>query len=349
MRRLLLVLALLGCSASTSAFEVMPVEPLFGAYNADTNQSLDRIRFMGEDKAGICTRRLRQSIGKEGFPVHEAITRDAYAAAHGKPLEVASWLSPLIAGVVWNDDPQYLMRKAFFNGGMGKLSRFQKLIESKDRGTLTGRSHFGDLQYLHAMAPRTTGDVVLGTQETHDAIKAWLKTAYEVSIGLIPHDARAADTPLATFAEGLACRVEGGATPAACTVLDVFDPDHFWREEDEMPAQVTRQLALGAMLHTVQDAFSRSHVQRDEAREGWPVVRYYSYPNDLHCVHDMVLEANREPIRRAAEASRRIAVLSTRGAPWAEVEPVVARIFAPAVPSDAEAGNTTAMVGEARP
>lgn len=335
-------------SATSSGFEIMPLSPYGGAYNKRTNMNLENLeeQALEEKEAGRCFTLGWQVISRKNYPVHEAITRSAKSLADGKEYVIDSWLSPLIAGSIWNDDPGYLMRKAWYFDGPSSGIRFLKIMHADPgpelKKTVTWRSHYGDLQFLHSMTPKINGSAV-SPDETRAAIYHWLEMTYSVAIGNVPYDTPLSASPYAAvFGTGTCSSDTDPSQDVPCTVLDLFDTRHFWRNQDKDSNRTDaenrastdkakpgalRDLAKGAFLHTIQDSFSRSHVQHDETEEPWRTIRFYSYHNALHCVSDMALGVNMDAIKRAARYSNQLLVLMENKAPWSEASKVVEEIY----------------------
>lgn len=224
------------------AFEVMPISPYGGAYDYRTNLRLSDFKFLEDNEACKCFNKGRQIISKDNYPVHEAITRTAFEKAYNTKKKDVSWLFPLIAGSVWNDDPEYLMRKAVHYGGASKIKRFKKIMD-KGNGTssLTGRTHFGDLQYLHSMSSSKDEPAI----KTKENIYYWLLATYNIAIGKYPYNTFVKDTPLEKDFLKVGC----GATleeskVKKCTLLDLFDLGHTWRAKNLDPQKVTSEIVF---------------------------------------------------------------------------------------------------------
>ena len=98
-------------------------------------------------------------------PVHESIT---IAGLRGTLVPVPPGVGPgtdqatneFLRGVIWNDDPELLLfsenltNNYAMTQGLAWLKRFSEAERTtiNDKTNLTGRSHFFDLQFLHAMA-----------------------------------------------------------------------------------------------------------------------------------------------------------------------------------------------------
>ena len=70
------------------------------------------------------------------------------------------------------------------------------------------------------------------------------------------------------------CDVQGNPT----CVSNLFDP---WGEYRKKGISI-KEIALGSMLHTVQDSFTKSHVNRDNNGK---IVSFYSYVNQNGLTH----------------------------------------------------------------
>jgi hypothetical protein len=203
-----------------------------------------------------------------GDPVHEQITLISLqnagltGADHYKSPDI--WEK--MRGVIWNDDPECL----FFNSNSGRTDdwswgdkfglAFIKYKSAARSGTfysngspLLARSHFGDLQCLHAMA---AGDGV-EPSVTQGEILLWCEFFYTISAGRIDKD-----TPLSATLGGKMRRWFAGSS---LTVGELFKVENIGNVRDR---------ALGALLHLIQDSFSSSHVQRNEQKE---IERFYCY------------------------------------------------------------------------
>lgn len=182
--------------------------------------------------------------------------------------------SAVVRGVRWNDDPNNFFPAQqevtwFF---WLKAAAYTKNIT--DVYPLEYRSHYGDLQFLHGMGSK---DRPAGA--THGRIIEWAHFAFDVAVGRIAPDAR-----LATL-EGQYpfVRLLTGTSKRNWTVRKLFTNvnDVLWPHYKDVPADdnVVAALALGALLHTVQDSFSHSHVERDLTRDDgrFPVIAWLDY------------------------------------------------------------------------
>ena len=194
--------------------------------------------------------------------VHERITARAYEVAGVKlPGEV-------IAGVRWNDNPPALKAGPLFGGCMGEgllegvtcwagMVRVDRIaletLVQREKSLAPLRSHFGDMQFLHAMAG-STGEA---PEETRRNILRWAEFAWRVAKGEIGPKARASALKQvdADTAQWLSTLFRG-ASKRHWTVQDMFLAK---------PSSI-RAIALGSLLHQVEDSYSASHVRRRASR-----------------------------------------------------------------------------------
>lgn len=166
-------------------------------------------------------------------------------------------LEPLVSGVRWNDDTCHMSQRPKTLIGWAAW-----MVDPAFRraANLNYSSHYHDKQFLHAMASSGFGNTD-SYQEPASAtahkIITWGEFAFRVAEGSIP-----AETPLekaGSFLEPNRHRtfhLMFGNQARSMTV------GHLFSGTNDFEAHHVRQLAMGALLHTVQDAFSASHVQR---------------------------------------------------------------------------------------
>lgn len=181
--------------------------------------------------------------------------------------------SALIFGTWWNDDP------LMYTGGEGwdliNGLRYLKQAVEESRDTYEGGtsgcpvpakvhlarwSHFGRLQHLHFMTTLASKSSTPEQRVADTIIKAkkWIMFSYQVATQEIQ-----ADTPLTAEMEG-----EIGLPPISdnhCvtnvkvrTLFTRIGLDYQYRDK------ITPDVALGSILHVVQDSFSPGHTCRVE-------------------------------------------------------------------------------------
>ena len=190
---------------------------------------------------------------------------------------------PLIRGVWWNDDPNQLLWRWDYptwvvwmddahriaTRGRNWLGRRTTLNQTYK---MQYRSHYGDLQFLHAMA-NADGETAA---EVRERILLWAGFAYRVALGDIPIGTRLEDVD-----DEVARRFF--ARQPGWTVNYLFGPKYRWNAET-MP-----DVALGTILHMVQDSFSRAHVERGRpgsagCQQGG-IVEFHAYGGQDPALH----------------------------------------------------------------
>lgn len=175
---------------------------------------------------------------------------------HGRPYHTRYDL-PYIQGVFWNDDPERLLCPwcSYFHINKWGPIWASRFLEAKAKATkvdaqvhftsgnsLLARSHFGDLQFLHAM----TGRSGVPASVTLEKILDWAEFTYKIASGTIRPDAPIKDIKQAAI---LKLFVNDPAILEG-TVADLFHNG------------AVRRVALGSLLHMMQDSYSQSHVNR---------------------------------------------------------------------------------------
>jgi hypothetical protein len=318
--RSMLAMGLVLTSASTSAYKINPL--------TDRN-------VRGERPQGASL----------GHTVHEDITHAAISCADGHVPEVPIGLLPLcprgpsqvskrvaggpgnignaiIVGVWWNDDPYgFLYRKKLLNGVLAWLAakrtagRVRKLgLPPRDQGMsrMLYRSHFDDLQFLHAMAARDAESPRLTQQRIID----WIAFTYRVSTGEIDEGAPLFKTR-SPFEELVP------PDDPRWTIAYLF-------KRSRMKGLATPELALGSLLHMVQDSFSASHTVRAfDASEKCPngrITQFYAYQGQQARAHraedsrksfHASAESRFSDLQNPVEASARMILFARQKADWA--------------------------------
>ena len=262
---------------------------------------------MGGQLQRAVNRGVFQGVAMIGKPVHEDITRRALRCPINETSDERWWPGCEIdtryqeAGVRWNDDPafkflpgrgEYLGCRAgqtvrlttqpvcwvrVFKHGESAAARGVRLTGRN--GNLLVRSHFGDLQFLHAMA------VVDGeaAEQTQRHILAWAEFTWRTSQGDRGFEAQqvVSKLPIDGFAE-------------------LFRHNQGWRIQDLFAlgnpgvrdAEAIQRIAFGSLVHLVEDSFAAGHVDRAPPQAGSTcagqrspglIREFHSYPKqDSH-------------------------------------------------------------------
>jgi hypothetical protein len=257
--------------------------------------------------------RTAMALAREGAlhfaePVHEEITTrifgcDGDEGMCGDPdMEFAGPFD--LAGVRWNDDPPFQLQPDEGQNAGCKTTEtirfttqprcWYQLFKAAKRQAISGevpdasnhapllaRSHFGDLQFLHAMASRDQFLHAMASRdgetagETRKRVLMWAEFTWKISTEEYSLNTKLQDINIAGF--------DNFFGKSGWTVQDLFTVGN--------PALRPHlyEVALGSILHTLEDSFARGHVQREYvtvAREcsGAPqllapgrIVEFHSY------------------------------------------------------------------------
>lgn len=294
-------------------------------------------------------------------PVHEAITLNAVGcnapAGNEKDCVVLDAIEAnrfLLYGVRWPDDPPFVLDKnkppaipdcdpsitvrstsqpkcwlALFNDA-GKKSK--TILAKKPSAPAFGpgyyilyRSHYGDLQFFHAMAAND-GERAIDTQRR---LKAWAQFLWAVAIGQVRTDKPIRDLGFAELKPYF---------PGELTATNLFATGIREVRKD------LDKVALGVLLHMVQDSFSQAHADRAPEPGGQceqiprfakpgKVIEFYSYANQTGNVHDeqdtfKSLAKHTEQISPSVvQVSRDFITLWTEKTPWEQASKLFDCVF----------------------
>lgn len=284
-------------------------------------------------------------------PVHEAITLAALGcdAESGNEMECVTYDRILehrmtLYGVRWPDDPPFLLSTrnppgtstcrpkitvrstaqpacwwVLFNDAKAKARTYKGDGPAFGPGTaLLYRSHFGDLQFMHAMASYD-GETALQTQEK---MRLFARYMWGVATKQLRNDIPIRELDIA----GLEKLFPGEMTTTNLLATGIVEPR---RHLDEV--------ALGVLLHMVQDSFSAAHLNRGQSPGGFcpglpdvevpgRVASFNSYAHQDGTLHDeedtpkaLALHTIQE-IPNAVTASRDVILLWRNKADWATFE-----------------------------
>ena len=190
-------------------------------------------------------------------PIHELITIAAMIQSKYYTPKASDYnnLTPkqweLIRGVIWNDDPSCLLfnDSTTSNHDFGLGIEWLGAFESDDPRGMTRRSHFGDLQFLHAMAA-FKGEAA---QTTKDNLMIWMAVLYKLACG---NQGISEQDTLASVFNGKF--FDDSWTPSSKSSL-----------KDLLLATTTKYMhtdiqmrALGVCIHIISDSFAVGHTKR---------------------------------------------------------------------------------------
>lgn len=282
-------------------------------------------------------------------PVHEEITQLIFDCDAGEGCtdpEMGFAPTSVIAGVRWNDDPPFrLTTTGIPECRSGQTIRvvtqpicWYKLFKHAEKRSETTyfdgnskrwnimyRSHFGDLQFLHAMASKD-GETAA---ETRRRIFMWAEFAWSVATGKLEGNVLLKD-------------IETGG-------LNSFFPKSGQSVEDlytlgnSSLRRSIRDVAFGSLLHLIEDSFAFGHVERlppaasticagsDQSHPG-KIRSFRSYTNQDHKKHGMhdsreSFQKNLEVIPTAVDIGKVLLGMYDRKEPWDKVSSYLDCVF----------------------
>ncbi|HLO96040.1 MAG TPA: hypothetical protein VK195_17175 [Burkholderiaceae bacterium] len=291
-----------------------------------------------------------------GSPVHEEISNRALDCDGDEDICADADWDPaqayILAGVRWNDDPPFRFEQSFgrysgctpgqtvrlvvqpecwarvFSDGKKRAQRGE-VLNAKSASLLV-RSHFGDLQFLHAMGA-ADGEA---PEVTRRRALMWAEFTWKVATLKIRGDAIVAKQDVAGISEVFGTN--------GWSVQDLFA---LGNPNIRKPAYLAA-VAFGSLLHTVQDSFSKAHVSRRQpAYQGTCpgaasaylapglIEEFHSYSHQdahLHSQADVraafsVNLSSGKPT--AVDVGRVLAEFYARQADWSEVAPYMQCLF----------------------
>lgn len=310
---------------------------------------------------------LTKAGEKLRFPVHETMTLLAYdccekpddckggtANTSAETLKKSGRLRDLVLGSEWNDDPDSLLRQNITKTiewyALIKDAKLQseckehpkapecKGVKIAQNPMMLYRSHYGDMQFLHCMASNSD-EMAMSTK---GKIMAWAKFTYSVFISETNLDKQ----DVSSFLE-----ISQIINKPGWTVGALFDPvpggewkhslnplkiGHYessgkprtWNAGDEISV---KYIALGSLLHMIQDSYCESHVLREFgcnpiARNKGKIIAFRNYAGqkgDDHGIADVCpewLKHGELPGGNPVWASARLIKFAFEKEPWEKVE-----------------------------
>ena len=205
-------------------------------------------------------------------PVHENLVLSALMGSNPNPTApnttvdgAPSDVKEIFRGVYWNDDPACLLFDEDeddnwnFSSGITYGIKFKYGESGKpyDEGNITSRTHFWNLQFLHAMGS-TAGEE---PGDTLAKILLWLEIAWRVATG---------DIDAGTKIEDVA--VTSQFNTKTYRLGDFFTTTSFPKKSASLYQLITigtkykhldiKRRALGSCFHVLQDSYARGHTRR---------------------------------------------------------------------------------------
>jgi|GEM_PF-2676044 len=196
---------------------------------------------------------LKAGWGVFGASGHETLTAQGIKQAMGdtdlsdeQKAELKKMKKDIVAGSRWND--------MLHNSNIASMG-----IAMHKEGTLTNLSHEGELSAIHAMAAS------VGEQawQTRHKIMMWAEFCYKVATEEIKTNTYLGDVEIDTEKD-----FEGGPT-----IKELFKPWAqfpvgwlFTGSKKFDKWEKAKGMALGSMMHMLQDSFCQSHAQREAGK-----------------------------------------------------------------------------------
>lgn len=261
---------------------------------------------------------------------------DKYITYKLPKLTKADWA--LVHGVQWPDNP---LRNATKLNGMMSFGG-QMLTDCAgykgSTGGLVCKSHYFDMQFLHAMSTRKGQPA----DESREQIIQWLHFVYKSLL-----NPKILDSHLGTLMKGNDFnKIAFAIAPQKDKKIDMQG----WKGWQLFSYKSTRyifknrapdlrdyptEFLLGVMLHTIQDSFSESHTQRGYKKKITsrvtckPINEFYTYPGQDSTKHDTCDEApilstyctkQKGDVDDPILASAHLIRMARSRTPWSKVE-----------------------------
>lgn len=266
-----------------------------------------------------------KTIKGMGKPIHENLVVRSVLTANlpnYSDQDKQDLIEDLVLGVRWNDDPLHMFRRhsvtasALFTHSCQKKTSVKINVE----WDLFYRSHCGDMQFLHAMASKKHETA----QETYQKLEAWLEYTYKTSTGAIPTDLRFRSVHFRMTLEAantfkvMMINSNGGRSHWRADGMFSFDCTRAWLggkircDYINFSKWEIRNIALGSLLHVLQDSYSESHTQRNSSGKLVSFGVYNLQDKGEHAKKDKALTS--PYVKELVEISARIieAVLADR-------------------------------------
>jgi hypothetical protein len=310
----------------------------------------NRVRYLQQGRFGTLLDNVAQWVtGHFTSPVHEEITDRIWGCQNAATSDCQSLSSSpyryappaVLFGVQWNDNPPFALTATrtkscpvnetirLPNYSECWITLFKDAAKHASQGAhfdyrgdmaLLYRVHFGDMQFLHAMAS-WDGESM---SDTKARILTWAELAYRTAIGDISPVTPVSNVPV----KGI---------PRLFKNKGYSVKNLFTRGVPEFQSQVD-QVALGSLMHVVEDSFAQGHLERDEPtgedcpaypgiKRAGRVLAFHSFATQDARKHDKAdsreaFEAHLiSKIPNVVDVGRALKALYDARKPWTDVRP----------------------------
>lgn len=304
-------------------------------------------------------------VAQYTHPVHESITNRIYGCEDAGACQVTigiKYLHPaapmaVLAGVRWNDNPPFVLsdtslwgcknkyvqlpveggcwasvfrdgkQKAFAAPKGTVLYKFQP--DKTEQYSILLRSHFGDLQFLHAMASHP-GE---RAGETYDNVMMWAEFTWRIVLNEFNKGTNIAE-----------------ASVEVPRLMDFFGMGEtvqniFFKGEASYNKDY-RDFAFGILLHMVQDSYSEAHMAREMPTgrlcentaydAPGQAIKFYSYVGQnstAHSAKDEMKALDQQmghvTVPNLIDVGKALKDMKDKHMSWEKVEPYFACLFRP--------------------
>jgi hypothetical protein len=265
-----------------------------------------------------------KGIFEHGNPVHEAITRKAAIDSKYLSAEDTYQMNHLIEGVRFNDDPE-----AYLAAGnvLGFGAKF--LGKNKSKTNPTEAFHFGDYQFMHAMAK--------GGMPAHKVQNHIMLYAYHCWLSATDNDSYA---KFKLTYESVSQKIQNKSDNSEYgreelimkEMIQLFPREVLFYNTDNQNSFQNR--ALGSLLHMIQDSYAKGHTVRGDWEVGsnsGDIIYFQDYKEQdshQHELHDVpksgkVTESTVAEIPGAKMAylrSKQVLEMAAKKCPWASYD-----------------------------
>ncbi|AVP97532.1 hypothetical protein C7S18_10135 [Ahniella affigens] len=342
MRRLPLLATCLLAASGASAFQLAPVA---------SPQERDIAEISGSWLNTLTIQAATWGVYSFGDPAHEELTNRIFgcggsicsgAGANNVPVGV-------MAGVRWNDDPPFRLNASEAGGTRCKTQftvRFQtqpycwyQLFTDAEKKAAAGkrfdgrnsnllyRTHFGDLQFLHAMA--SDGD---SPQKTRESMIGWTKFNWLIIEGTYTRDTELDEVDFAPLNQVF--------SKSGWIVQDLYalGAPKLRRE--------IKDIAFGSILHMLQDSFAEGHLDRQSPKSTTKcslngntyagpgfIMEFHSYPAQNHSLHaaadkSAAMTAHLQEEPNVVDFGKALRTAYESSTAWENVQPFFECVFA---------------------
>jgi hypothetical protein len=251
----------------------------------------------------------------------------------------------VLAGVRWNDDPPFRLTADQARNTDCKSRqtiRFETqpecwidLFRAAERGAAGGasygpgdamlyRTHFGDLQFLHAMATQD-GEPA---RDTKARLMGWFEFAWGAALGEYALDTRLKDIDNPT--------IQAAFGKSEWRLLDLYT-----QGASGGLRQHVADVAFGSLLHAVEDSYAGGHAEREESsgtarcqagdinvQSPGAIVSFHAYNHQDHAAHGEA-DTRRAFMRdfqqpgNVVEVGRALVQARDQRMPWGAVRPLL--------------------------